>query len=238
MKRQITPPVSKQPAVKARTDAGPVVPTPGQQAQTLLESLAVKAADRHDRDLLLATPEPATKDNACWNFALFGNNDDAAVAVDPTATFQARAAERASPYQNSNRRNPEFGTVGPKKGRAGNEAAQTGWHQDVAEQVIAGAGWTLDPNSPLKIAYQWVPDTAMYQHWELWYEQGNTFVSVAKFPGKPVHAKVTETDLADEGLQQVEIGVDIESISALHLQRLTELDTVGVDVTEASVYGD
>jgi hypothetical protein len=210
------------------------VPSRGAQATALLESLALKAAARHDADQLLATPEPATADNACWNFALFGNSDE---GRDPTSTFTTRALTPGSPFKSTNPRDPMFGRIVPRANNAAARTARSRWHKEVASQVITEAGWRLQPDSPLKIAYQWQPQTAMYQHWELWYETPDTFVSVAKFPGKPVHAKTTETDLEAEGLQQVEIGVDPESISDLHLQRLSELDSDrAVAVPRTSVY--
>lgn len=237
-KRSETPSEEGRPTKSRRIapDQGETEPSRGARALSLLQSLATKVADRHDAEQLLALPEDATKDNACWNFALFGNSNDE--AADPKNTFTEQATAKGSPFRNTMPKNPEFGTIVPKRGSAGSGPKQREWHTDVASQVITEAGWRLQEDSPLKIAYQWQPGTAMYQHWELWYDGPTGFVSVAKFPGKPVHAKDSVTDLQAEGLRQVEIGVDPESISDLHLERLTALDgDQAVDIPAANIYG-
>lgn len=199
----------------------------GAQAVQLLQGLAAKVDALEDGELP-TLDEPATQANACWNFALYGNRDDAA---DPASGFLQAANAEDSPFQAEFPGHPDFGM----RARPGMEDAQPAFHEDQAKVAIQAAGWTLQADSALKIAYQWVPGTCQYHHWELWYEVNDTFVSVAKFPGKPVHAKNTQTDLQAENLQQVEVGVDPDSISELHLARLRAL--LASQTTQDDIYG-
>ncbi|MFK7930404.1 MAG: hypothetical protein AB8H79_19605, partial [Myxococcota bacterium] len=176
---------------------------------------------------------PDTQANACWNFALNGNVDG---AVDPANGFNAAAQHQDSPYQTAAGMPPGM-LMEPKPGLGGSADRQQAWHTDTASAAIAASGWELQPGSSMKIAYQWVPGTAQYHHWELWFEQDDRFVSIAKFPGQPVHAKNTQTDLEAEGLQQVEIGVDPSSIPDAHLARLAELQASPESVAASNIYG-
>jgi hypothetical protein len=171
-----------------------------------------------------------TKDLACWNWALHGVDPDAA---DPSPAFTEEATGRGMPFRKD-------GPMIVPKGR-GSAASdrQAAWHEERAKAVIART-WALQEGSPLKIVYQWQKGTAMYQHWELWYEDEGSFVAVAKFPGKPVHAKDTVSEL-DGSFEQIEVGVDPASMPELHLQKLQLLcdDTKIIDPkpTMDSIYG-
>jgi hypothetical protein len=210
----------------AAPDAAPPVAPAAGDAMALLVDLAARVQADADRENLRVVEDPAVDLLACWNFALHGGVDGPA---DPAPLFKSQATAEDSPYVNQTPAGApaEFAEFGlpPKRGAARAQQAQqeVGWHNRVVRSVIEGSGWRIDDGSDLKIIYQYVPGTAMYHHWELWFDDGAAFVAVAKFTGVPVHAKDTETNLAAEGLAQMEIGVDPASIKELHLDRIRAL---------------
>jgi hypothetical protein len=232
---------SNQPNKRQRTDDADIESN-GDRVLRLLNSLAEKVDEENAPDsdeesmeeepqpYLPVLPDTAQDELACWNFALYGHDNDAPMPQD---AFTAKVNVRGSPYKRDS-----DGLVSPKRGQAGSDSRQRAWHRGVVEGLVTQAGMTLDENSQVKLHYQWVTGSAQYHHWELWYDNTdtNTFVSVASFTGKPIHAKNTVTDFEAENLQHLEIGIDPGSLLPLHIQRLEELDGTDERTSQSSIY--
>lgn len=164
------------------------------------------------------------EDLGCWNTALYGGEEG---AVDPRDMFEFHAKAPDSPYKK--------GRVGsamvPRGQGPSSSRAQEAWHRRMAQTAISAAGMRPMDGSELQMSYQYLADTAMYHHWEMWYDG----VGVASFPGQPIHAKQTATD--DEAIVEIMIGIDPASLSDKHKANLRQLASGDSTRKHGDIYG-
>jgi hypothetical protein len=201
-------PQHQQPA--PADQAAPLAPPDARTALELLQAIAVKVHAQAEELILDGTDD----DRVCWNLALHGCPDHD--VVDPALEMEGEARKRPDIFQDR-----ADGSLGPKGGKKGKARE---WHHGMAKQLAQGIGWTLQDDSPLQIYYQFKNTTAVYTHWELWFNdpggQGRT--AIAKFAPGPIHAKSTEPVLGF-GEERYCFGVSVDSVPAMVTERLRGL---------------